>query len=39
MSDTAVSRLSQSGIEVVLKIIGHEQSGGQIEKSQEISVL
>ena len=29
----------QSGVEIVLKKIGHEPSGGQIVKSQEISVL
>ena len=34
-----VTRLLQSGVEMVLKKIGHEQSRGQIEKSQEISVL
>ena len=34
-----VTRLSQSGVEIVLKKIGHEQSEGQIVKSQEISVF
>ena len=34
-----VTRLLQSGVEIVLKKIGHEQSGGQIVKSQEISVF
>ena len=34
-----VTRLLQSGVELVLKKIGHEQSGGQIVKSQEISVF
>ena len=29
----------KSGVEIVLKKIGHEQSGGQIVKSQEISVF
>ena len=33
-----VTRLLQSGTENVLKKIGHEQSGGQIVKSQEISL-
>ena len=33
------TRLLQSGVEIVLKNIGHEQSGGQVVKSQEISVL
>ena len=33
-----VTRLLQSGVEIVLKKIGHEPSGGQIVKSQEISV-
>ena len=32
-----ILRLLQSGVELVLKKIGHEQSGGQIVKSQEIS--
>ena len=32
-------RLLQSGVVIVLKKIGHEQSGGQIVKSPEISVL
>ena len=31
-----VKRLLQSGVEIVLKKIGHEQSGGQIVTSQEI---
>ena len=34
-----VTRVLKSGVEIVLKKIGHEQSGGQIVKSQEISVL
>ena len=34
-----VTRLLHSGVEIVLKKIGHEPSGGQIVKSQEISVL
>ena len=34
-----VTRLLQSGVEIVLKKIGHEHSGGQIVKSKEISVL
>ena len=34
-----VTRLFQSGVEIVLKKIGHEQRGGQIVKSQEISAL
>ena len=34
-----VTRLLQSGVEIVLKKIGHEQSGGQIVKSQETSVF
>ena len=34
-----VTRTLKSGVEIVLKKIGHEQSGGQIAKSQEISVL
>ena len=34
-----VTRLFQSAVEIVLKKIGHEQSGGQIVKSQEISVF
>ena len=34
-----VTRLLQSGVEIVLKKIGHEQSGGQIVKSQEVSVF
>ena len=34
-----VTRLLQSGVELVLKKIGHEQSGGQIVKSQEISIF
>ena len=33
-----VTCLVQSGVEIVLKKIGHEQSGGQIVKSQEISI-
>ena len=32
-----VTRLLQSGVEIVLKKIGHEQRGGQIVKLQEIS--
>ena len=32
-------RRLQSGVEIVLKKIGHEQSGGQIVKSQEISIF
>ena len=39
MSGTAATCLLQSGVEIVLKIIGHEQSGGQIAKSQKISVF
>ena len=39
MPGTAASRLLQSGVEIVFKKIGHEQSGGQIVKSQEISVF
>ena len=35
----SVTRLLQSGVEIVLKKIGHEQSGGQIVKSQEIGVF
>ena len=31
-----VTRLLQSGVEIVLKKIGHEQSGGQIVKSKEV---
>ena len=34
-----VTGLFQSGVELVLKKIGHEKSGGQIVKSQEISVF
>ena len=34
-----VTHLLQSGVEIVLKKIGHEQSGGQIVKSQEIRVF
>ena len=34
-----VTRLLQSGVEIVFKQIGHEQSGRQIVKSQEISVF
>ena len=34
-----VTRVLQSDVEIVLKKIGNEQSGGQIEKSQEISVF
>ena len=34
-----VIRLLQSGVELALKKIGHEQSGSQIVKSQEISVF
>ena len=34
-----VIHLLQSAVELVLKKIGHEQSGGQIVKSQEISVF
>ena len=34
-----VIRLLQSGVKIVLKKIGREQSGGQIVKSQEISVF
>ena len=34
-----VTRILQSGVEIVLTKIGHEPSGGQIVKSQEISVL
>ena len=34
-----VTHLLQSGVEIVLKKIGHEQNGGQIVKSQEISIL
>ena len=33
------TRLLQSYVEIVLKKIGHEQSGGQIVKSQEIRVF
>ena len=40
MSVTAASHVFlQSGVEIVLKKIGHEPSGGQIVKSQEISVF
>ena len=40
MPGTAASHaFLQSGVEIVLKKIGHEQSGGQIVKSQEISVF
>ena len=40
MSCTVASYVPlQFGVEVVLKKIGHEQSGGQIVKSQEISVF
>ena len=40
MSGTAASHVFlQSGVIIVLKKIGHEQSGGQIVKSQEISVF
>ena len=35
----SVTRHLQSGVEIVLKQIGHEQSGGQIAKSQEIGVF
>ena len=34
-----VTRLLQSSVEIVLEKIGHEQSGGQIVESQEISVF
>ena len=34
-----VIRLLQSGVEIVLKKIGHEPSGGQIVKLHEISVF
>ena len=34
-----VTRLLQSGVEIVLQKIGHEQSGGQIVKVQETSVF
>ena len=34
-----VTRLLQSDVEIVLKKIGHEHSGGRFVKSQEISVL
>ena len=34
-----VTRLLQFGVEIVLKKVGHVQSGGQIVKSQEISVF
>ena len=34
-----VTCLMESGVELVLKKIGHEQSGGQIVKSQEIGVF
>ena len=34
-----VTRLLQSGVEIVLKKIGLKQSGGQFVKSQEISVF
>ena len=34
-----ITRLLKSGVEIVLKKIGHEQSGVQIVKSQEISVF
>ena len=37
--DCCVVRLLQSGVEIVLKKIGHEPSGGQIVKSQGISVF
>ena len=40
ISGTASSHVFlQSVVEIVLKKIGHEQSGGQIVKSQEISVF
>ena len=39
MALNAISFLVQSGIEIVLKKIGHEPSGGQIVKSLEISVF
>ena len=34
-----VTHLLQSHVEIVLKKFGYEQSGGQIVKSQEISVF
>ena len=34
-----VTRLLQSGVQIVLKKIGNEQSGCQIVKSQEIRVF
>ena len=34
-----VTHLLQSGVKIVLKKFGHEQSGGQLVKSQEISVF
>ena len=38
MSGTAALHVFlQSGVKIVLKKIGHEQSGGQIVKSQEMS--
>ena len=36
---TAASHVLQSGVEFMVKKIGHKPSGGQIVKSQEISVL
>ena len=36
---TALHVPLQSGVEIVLKKIGHEPSGGQIVKSQEMSVF
>ena len=36
---SCVTSILQSGVEIVLKKIGHEQSGGQIVKSQEVSVF
>ena len=39
LSGTAASHLLQSGVEMVLKKIGYDQSGGQIVKSREVSVF
>ena len=39
VSYCCVTRLLQSGVEIVLKKIGNKPSGGQIVKSQEISVF
>ena len=34
-----VTRLLQSGVKTVIKKIGHEQSGGQVVKSQFYNAL